>query len=153
MGTGSWMLERGQKTVPRCGYPVLQLSLDYQQGPQYHYELAKELASLRRKGVLITGSGNMVHNLGIMDWNSPDTGYEWANEANTTMKNLIRNGDHASLIRYTSMGKAFQLSIPTPEHYLPLLYVLGLKDEKDEVSFFNDKTVMGSISMTSVKIG
>lgn len=153
-----WGLDHGcwsvvKRLYPDADIPVLQLSLDYQQGPQYHYELAKELASLRRKGVLITGSGNMVHNLGIMDWNSPDTGYEWANEANTTMKNLIRNGDHASLIRYTSMGKAFQLSIPTPEHYLPLLYVLGLKEEKDEVSFFNDKTVMGSISMTSVKIG
>ena len=138
---------------PNADIPITQMSLGYQQGPQYHYTLAKELAALRHKGVLIIGSGNMVHNLGIMDWNSPQTGYDWAVEANTKMKSYITNGDHVSLINYKQHGKAFDLSIPTPEHYLPLLYVLGLKEKNDAVSFFNDKTIMGSIAMTSVKIG
>ena len=154
----SWGLDHGcwsvvKRMYPNADIPIIQMSLDYQQGPQYHYTLAKELAALRHKGVLIIGSVNMVHNLGIMDWNSPQTGYDWAVEANTKMKSYITNGDHVSLINYKQHGKAFDLSIPTPEHYLPLLYVLGLKEKNDEVSFFNDKTIMGSIAMTSVKIG
>ena len=153
-----WGLDHGTWSVvkhlyPKADIPVIQLSLDYTKGPQYHFELAKELAVLRKKGILIIGSGNMVHNLGIIDWQHQDTGFDWAIEANTSMKNYIGNGDFAPLINYSAQGKAFQLSIPTPEHYLPLLYTLGLKDEKDELSFFNDKTVMGSISMTSVMIG
>jgi 4,5-DOPA dioxygenase extradiol len=154
----SWGLDHGcwsvvKRLYPAADIPVIQLSLDYQQGPQYHFQLAKELNALRNKGILIVGSGNMVHNLGILDWDNPDTGYDWAIEANTTMKKFIREGDYTSLINYQAQGKAFQLSIPTPEHYLPLLYTLGMKEEKDEISFFNDHTVMGSISMTSVKIG
>jgi len=153
-----WGLDHGTWSVvkhlyPKADIPVIQLSLDYTKGPQYHFELAKELAVLRKKGILIIGSGNMVHNLGIIDWQHQDSGFDWAIEANTSMKNYIGNGDFAPLINYSAQGKAFQLSIPTPEHYLPLLYTLGLKDEKDELSFFNDKTVMGSISMTSVMIG
>jgi 4,5-DOPA dioxygenase extradiol len=153
-----WGLDHGTWSVvkhlyPKADIPVIQLSLDYTKGPQYHYELAKELAVLRKKGILIIGSGNMVHNLGIIDWHHQETGYDWAIEANTTMKNFISQGDFAPLVNYASLGKSFQLSIPTPEHYLPLLYTLGLKNEKEEISFFNDKTVMGSISMTSVMIG
>jgi 4,5-DOPA dioxygenase extradiol len=154
----SWGLDHGcwsvvKRLYPAADIPVIQLSLDYQQGTRYHFELAKELNALRKKGILIVGSGNMVHNLGIIDWDNPNSGFDWAVEANTTMKNLISTGDYASLINYQAQGKAFQLSIPTPEHYLPLLYTLGLKEEKEEISFFNDRTVMGSISMTSVKIG
>jgi 4,5-DOPA dioxygenase extradiol len=150
-----WGLDHGCWSVvkhlyPKADIPVIQLSLDYSKGPQYHYELAKELAALRRKGILIIGSGNMVHNLGIIDWQHQDTGYDWAIEANTKMKSSITDGDYAPLLNYTAQGKAFQLSIPTPEHFLPLLYTLGLKEEKDTVSLFNDKTIMGSISMTSV---
>ena len=130
----------------------MQLSIDYTKKPEFHYALAKELASLRKKGVLIIGSGNMVHNLGIMNWNLSTTGYDWAIEMNEKFKTLIANGDHAPLLNYESLGQAAKLSIPTPEHYLPLIYVLGLKEEKESVSFFNDKTLMGSISMTSVKV-
>ena len=153
-----WGLDHGTWSVvkhlyPKADIPVIQLSLDYTKGPQYHYELAKELAVLRKKGILIIGSGNMVHNLGIIDWHHQETGFDWAIEANTAMKNYISNGDFAPLINYSAQGKAFQLSIPTPEHYLPLLYTLGLKGENEDFSFFNDKTVMGSISMTSVMIG
>ncbi len=153
-----WGLDHGTWSVvkhlyPKADIPVIQLSLDYTKGPQYHFELAKELASLRKKGVLIIGSGNIVHNLGIIDWQNQDRGFDWAVEANTTMKSLITNGDYAPLINYTTMGKAFQLSIPTPEHYLPMLYTLGLKDDKDTVTIFNDKTIMGSIAMTSLMMG
>jgi 4,5-DOPA dioxygenase extradiol len=153
-----WGLDHGCWSVvkhlyPKADIPVIQLSLDYTKGPQYHYELAKELSVPRKKGILIIGSGNMVHNLGIIDWQHQDTGFDWAIEANYAMKNFISNGDFAPLINYSEQGKAFQLSIPTPEHYLPLLYILGLKEEKEDLSFFNDKTVMGSISMTSVMIG
>ncbi len=147
---GTWSVVR--RMFPEAKIPVLQFSIDYTKGPQFHYELAKELAGLRKKGVLIIGSGNMVHNLGIMNWKLPESGYDWATEMNETFKSLIVKNDHAPLIRYETLGKAAKLSIPTPEHYLPLLYVLGLKEENESVSFFNDKTVMGSVSMTSLRI-
>jgi len=152
-----WGLDHGTWSVtkqmyPKADIPILQLSLDYNQTPQYHYELAKEIAFLRNKGVLILGSGNMVHNLGMMDWKSPDKGYDWAIEANTTFKKLITENNHKELINYSALGKSAKLSIPTPEHYLPLLYILGLKQENEKIEFFNDKEVMGSIAMTSVKI-
>jgi 4,5-DOPA dioxygenase extradiol len=153
-----WGLDHGAWSViihlfPKADLPVVQLSLDRSLTPQQHYDLARELAVLRRKGVLIIGSGNMVHNLGVIDWRNPEGGYDWAMEANSRMKELIMNEGHAQLVDFKAQGRAFQLSIPTPEHYLPLLYVLGLKDRKDPVSLFNDRTVMGSIAMTSVKVG
>jgi 4,5-DOPA dioxygenase extradiol len=156
----NWGLDHGCWSVikhlyPKADVPVIQLSLDYNQSPQFHYDLAKELASLRSKGVLIIGSGNMVHNLGMVAWdklNIAGYGFDWAQEANEKMKNFILTDDHKSLIDYKSQGRAFNLSIPTPEHYLPLLYALALKDEGDKVSIFNDKTVAGSLAMTSVKI-
>jgi 4,5-DOPA dioxygenase extradiol len=153
-----WGLDHGAWSViihlfPKADLPVVQLSLDRSLTPQQHYDLARELAVLRRKGVLIIGSGNMVHNLGVIDWRNPEGGYDWAIEANSRMKELIMNEGHAQLADYTNQGQAFQLSIPTAEHYLPLLYVLGLKDRKEPVCLFNDRTVMGSISMTSLKIG
>lgn len=153
-----WGLDHGTWSVvrhmyPNANIPVLQLSIDYTKPPRYHYELAKELAALRKKGVLIIGSGNMVHNLRILNWQLTDKGYDWAIEMNDTFKTLIRNNDHDSLINYEHLGQAAKMSIPTPEHYLPLLYILGLKEEQEKVGFFNDKTLMGSISMTSVKVG
>jgi 4,5-DOPA dioxygenase extradiol len=155
-----WGLDHGCWSVmkhlyPNADVPVIQMSLDYFQVPQYHYELAKELASFRRKGVLIVGSGNMVHNLGMAAWhrlNATEYGYDWALEASEKMKKYIMGGDHQSLIDYQSQGRAFQLAIPTPEHYLPLLYALALKAETEEVSLFNDKAVAGSLTMTSLKI-
>lgn len=148
---GTWSVVR--RMYPDADIPVLQLSLDYTKGPQYHYELAREIEALRSKGVLIIGSGNMVHNLRILDWHKPDTGYDWAIEMNEKFKNFITANDHSPLIRYDTLGQAGKLSIPTPDHYLPLLYVLGLQNDKDKVSFFNDYLTMGSISMTSVVVG
>ena len=155
-----WGLDHGCWSVvkhlyPAADVPVIQMSLDYNQSPQMHYDLAKELASLRKKGVLIIGSGNIVHNLGRIAWDRlKEVGFafDWAMEANESMKKYILNGDHHQLIDYKSKGRAFDLAIPTPEHYLPLLYVLALKEERESVSIFNDKAVAGSLSMTSVKI-
>lgn len=156
-----WGLDHGAWTVvrhmyPEANIPVLQLSIDYTKGPQYHYDLAKELYALRKKGVLIIGSGNMVHNLRMVAWdklNETEYGYDWALQINNKFKELIGNGHHDSLIRYETLGKEALLAIPTPEHYWPLLYTLGLKGGKDAISFFNDKAVGGSLTMTSVKIG
>lgn len=156
-----WGLDHGAWTVikhlyPNADVPVIQLSLDYYQTPQYHYELARELAVLRRKGVLIVGSGNMVHNLRMVAWdhlNDPEYGYAWALEAREKMKQYILADDHQALINFRSQGKAFDLAIPTPEHYLPLLYALALKEDKEEIRLFNDKAVGGSLTMTSVLIG
>jgi 4,5-DOPA dioxygenase extradiol len=156
-----WGLDHGCWSVvkhlyPNADVPVFQMSLDYTKTPQYHYELAKELAALRTKGVLIIGSGNIVHNLRMIAWDkiqTPNFGYDWAIEANEKMKQYIVSNNHKNLIQYTSQGKAFDLSIPSPDHFLPLLYILALKDEAENVSIFNDKAVMGSITMTSVKIG
>jgi 4,5-DOPA dioxygenase extradiol len=162
-----WGLDHGAWSVithlyPNADVPVIQLSLDYSQPPQYHYALARELSNLRRKGVLIIGSGNMVHNLGMIglpkgvpftnESFNLEYGYDWALEAKAKMSQFILSGNHQELINYKSHGKAFELAIPTPEHYLPLLYTLALKEEKDEVSLFNDKAVAGSLTMTSVKI-
>ncbi|HOX81505.1 MAG TPA: 4,5-DOPA dioxygenase extradiol [Chryseolinea sp.] len=152
-----WGLDHGTWSVvknmyPNADIPVLQLSIDYTKPPEFHYALAKELQALRKKGVLIIGSGNMVHNLRIMNWHQPDSGFEWADEMNNTFKKLIETENHQPLIQYQTLGEAGKLSIPTPEHYLPLLYILGMKEKNESISFFNDKTVMGSISMTSVKI-
>ncbi len=156
----NWGLDHGAWSVvkhlyPNADVPVIQMSLDYSQSPQYHFELAKELSFLRKKGVLIIGSGNMVHNLRMVDWqrlDEVDYGYDWAVEASEKMKNFILSGDYKQLINYQSLGKEFNLAVPTPEHYLPLLYALALKEENEEVSLFNDKAVGGSLTMTSVKI-
>ncbi len=156
-----WGLDHGTWTIVRHMYPdanipVLQLSIDYSKGPQYHYDLGKELYELRKKSVLIIGSGNMVHNLRMIAWDKMNTdnyGFDWAVQMNDTFKNLISDGNHQPLINYTGFGTAGKLAIPTPEHYLPLLYTLSLQSGNDKAEFFNDKAVAGSLTMTSVKIG
>jgi len=147
---GCWSVVR--RMYPDADVPVLQLSLDRYQTPGWHYNLAKDLAPLRRKGVLIIGSGNMVHNLRMINWQNPDSAYDWAQEMNARFKEYILNDNHKDLINYPSLGKAAALSVPTPEHFLPMLYVLGLKENNESITIFIDKTVMGSISMTSFKI-
>jgi len=157
-----WGLDHGTWTIVRHMYPeatipVLQLSIDYTKAPQYHYELAKELYVLRKKGVLIMGSGNMVHNLRLAAWdriNDPEYAYDWTATINDKFKTLIKAGDHKALMNYPALGKEAMLAIPTPEHYLPLIYILGLKDDRnDGISIFNDKALAGSLTMTSVKFG
>ena len=156
-----WGLDHGTWTVvrhmyPHANIPVLQLSIDYTKHPQFHYELAKEIYQLRKKGVLIMGSGNMVHNLRMVAWdklNEPEYGYDWAHHMNQQFKDFILNDEHEKLIHYDQLGREAQLAIPTPEHYLPLIYTLGLKSKNEKVHFFNDKAVGGSLTMTSVQFG
>ncbi len=156
-----WGLDHGAWSVlthiaPQADIPVIQMSIDYQQPASYHFALAKKLQTLRSKGVLIVGSGNIIHNLGLVDFQNIDKvdyGYDWALEAHTKLHQLILDGDYNSLIDYQKLGKAVQLAIPTPDHYLPFIYTLGLKSEKEKITLFNDKLLAGSLSMTSVKIG
>lgn len=153
----SWGLDHGCWSVvkhmyPEANVPIIEMSLDYTKPALWHYELARELSPLRMKGVLIIGSGNMVHNLRLADWQNPDGTFDWAQEANERFKHLISSNDYKPLINYQQLGKPAELSIPTAEHYLPMLYVLGLKGEEEDVKFFNDRTLLGSISMTSFKI-
>lgn len=154
-----WGLDHGAWSVikhmyPDAEVPVIQLSLDHTKGPKYHYELAKELASLRNKGVLIVGSGNLVHNLRMVAWDKlrEEYAFDWAEQANAMMREYILDGQHHQLIDYAKQGREFSLSIPTPEHFMPLLYTLALQDKSDDITLFNDTPVAGSIYMTSVKI-
>ncbi|MGY5356107.1 4,5-DOPA-extradiol-dioxygenase [Wenyingzhuangia sp. IMCC45467] len=155
-----WGLDHGAWSVikhmyPDANVPVIQMSIDYSKPAQYHYELATEIQQLRHKGVLIVGSGNMVHNLRRIAWdkmNAGSYGFDWAIEANEKMKAFILNDNHKDLINFNKQGSAFNLSIPTPEHYMPLIYSLALKDRQDDISIFNNQYIGGSLSMTSVKI-
>ena len=153
----TWGLDHGTwsvlvKMYPEANIPVLQLSIDHFQGPQYHYDLAKELEQLRKKGVLIIGSGNIVHNLRYASFAEKPTPYDWAIEFDEKAKELILAKDHSSLINYQKLGEAAQLSIPTAEHYLPLLYTLALQNTSDQLKFFNEKIAFASGSMRSVLI-
>jgi len=154
-----WGLDHGAWTIlrhmyPDASIPILQLSIDYTKGPQFHYDLAKELAWLRRKGVLIIGSGNMVHNLRLLSFEhfNDNFGFDWARDINQVFKDLVTSKDHPALINYQSLGPAAKLAIPTPDHYYPLLYTLGLQGSSEEALIFNDQLVAGSITMTSVMI-
>lgn len=154
-----WGLDHGAWSVikhmyPLANIPILQFSIDYTKDARYHYDLAKELSALRSKGVLILASGNMVHNLRMVSWEMINGGgYDWAIEMNERFKSLILNGDHGDLINYEAMGSAARLAIPTPEHYLPLMYTLGLQNRHEEATLFNDKAIGGSLTMTSVQVG
>ncbi|RVT72831.1 4,5-DOPA dioxygenase extradiol [Flavobacterium sufflavum] len=155
-----WGLDHGAWSVikhlyPEANVPVIQLSIDYSKSPQYHFELAQKLSALRHKGILIIGSGNIVHNLRLVDFYNMDIdnyGFDWAIEAREKVNSYLLDGNFQALIDYEKHGQALQLAIPTPEHYLPLIYTLGLKEKQEELSLFNDKLLGGSLSMTSVKI-
>ena len=156
-----WGLDHGSWSVikhlyPNADVPVIQMSIDYTQPASYHYALAKELAELRKKGVLIVGSGNIVHNLRMVSWQHLNTvgfAYDWAKEADETMKKYILDRNHQPLIDFRNQGKAFDLAIPSPEHYLPMIYALALQEDQEDISIFNDQAVAGALTMTSFKIG
>ena len=155
-----WGLDHGAWSVikhlyPEADIPVIQMSIDYTKSGQYHFDLAQKLSELRTKGILIVGSGNIIHNLRMVDFrniNTENYGYDWAVEARANINHYLLDGNFQPLIDFEKQNKVFQLSIPTPEHYLPLIYTLGLKGKQEELSLFNDKLVGGSLSMTSVKI-
>ncbi|MBI3519537.1 MAG: 4,5-DOPA dioxygenase extradiol [Bacteroidetes bacterium] len=150
-----WGLDHGAWSVlknmyPKANIPVFQMSIDYAKPPQYHFNLAKELYALRKKGVLIVASGNIVHNLGIISWDGKVKAYDWAVEFDTIVKNSILENNPTPLIEYQKLGKLAMLAHPTNDHYLPLMYTLGLRDKTDTVQFFNETLDMGSLSMRSV---
>ncbi len=160
-----WGLDHGCWSVlkpmfPEAGVPVVQLSLDMAKDPQAHYDLARALAPLRSQGVLIVGSGNMVHNLRLVrlvtgsfdDFVKP-FGFDWAIQANDLFKKLIDERNHQPLIDYASLGKAVELAVNTAEHYLPMLYTLALQEPGEETIYFNDVPVGGSLTMTSFVVG
>jgi 4,5-DOPA dioxygenase extradiol len=156
----SWGLDHGAWSVvkhlfPNADVPIIQMSIDRGLPPEKHYALAKELAVLREKGILIIGSGNMVHNLGMVDWgrlNEPFA-FDWAQEASERMKRAITAGNHAPLINFHAQGRAFDLAINSGEHFIPLLYVLALQQQGEPATLFNDQALAGSLTMTSVRIG
>jgi 4,5-DOPA dioxygenase extradiol len=151
-----WGLDHGTWSVlcrlfPAADVPVVQLSLDRTQPAAYHYALGQALRPLRQRGVLIVGSGNIVHNLMLA---RPDeAAFAWAVEFDEAVRRLIVAGDHAPLVDYERLGRSARLSIPTNEHYLPLLYVLGLQEAGEAAHFFAESVAWGSLSMRSLRIG
>lgn len=137
--------------LPAADVPVVQLSLDTTRPGRFHYELGQKLRPLRDEGVLVLGSGNIVHNLRLFNFDDPRP-LEWALQCDETIKQRIVARDHESLMSYETLGPHAALAVPTPEHYYPLLYALALQDETDRLRFFNS-SVVGSISMTSVLLG
>ncbi|HEV7819754.1 MAG TPA: 4,5-DOPA dioxygenase extradiol [Burkholderiales bacterium] len=153
-----WGLDHGTWSVlthvyPKADIPVVQLSIDSTQAPAFHYDLGKRLAPLRDEGVLIAGFGNVVHNLGKLNWKEDAPALDWANRFNDTVRERVINRDHPPLVGYESLGDDARASIPTPEHYLPLLYILGLQEQEEAASALVDGIQNASISMLSVVIG
>jgi len=154
-----WGLDHGTWSVfchvfPDADVPIVQLSIDETKPAGWHYQLAKRLAPLRDEGVLIAGSGNLIHNLHTYAWGKHDVEpFEWALRFEETARRLMITGEHEPLINYESLGKDALLSAPTSDHYLPLLYVLAQRRDDDDVSFPVEGFDGGSISMTTVQIG
>ena len=145
---GTWVVLKHM--YPEANIPVFQLSIDVARSHRAHYELAEALKPLREKGVLVIGSGNIVHNLGRIAWDPTVPPYAWADEFDQRAKLLLESGNHDALVDYEKLGDTATLAIPTPEHYWPLLYTLGLKDKTDAVSFPVEGIAHGSISMRAV---
>lgn len=154
----SWGLDHGTWSVlahafPKADIPVVQLSIDATQAPSFHYALAKKLAPLRNEGVLIVGSGNMVHNLGLMQWAENTKPYDWALRFNEKLRALLLAHEHEPLINFGTLGEDARLSVPTPDHYLPLLYVIAQQNQGEIVSLAVDGIEHGSIGMLTVAVG
>lgn len=132
---------------PKANIPVMEMSLDYTKGPAEHYELAKKLASLREQGILIMGSGNIVHNLRVIDWDIEAKAFDWAVRFDNIVKTCLLEGNHKRLIEYAQIGKDALLAVPTSEHYLPILYAAALQEKGEEIHFSYEGFQNGSISM------
>ncbi|KGQ70357.1 dioxygenase [Chelonobacter oris] len=150
---GTWVVL--SKMYPEADIPVVQLSLGAELSMQQHIELAKQLKPLRKQGILILGSGNLIHNLRLLDWQRADQlfGYDWAQTAQRTLLDLIHLGDLDTLANYHTLGAEVRKAIPTAEHYLPLLYILALRNDEEPLAIFNTDFVGGSLDMTCVKVG
>jgi 4,5-DOPA dioxygenase extradiol len=158
-GDEAWGLDHGTWAVlchvfPEAKIPIVQLRIDETQPPPFHYALGRRLRDLRKEDVLIIGSGNIVHNLHAYSWGNPTVGaYDWASRFEARARELILEGEHEPLINYETLGKDALLSIPTPEHYLPLLYVLGASFEGEPITFPVEGMDGGSVSMLVVQFG
>lgn len=155
-----WGLDHGTWIVlarlfPEAGIPVVQLSIDHSKSPEYHYELGRSLRPLRNRGVLIVGSGNIVHNLRTLcrDEQTGERAYEWAARFDESIRLSIAQGDHQPVVNYERLGEPARLAVPTNEHFLPLLYALGLRDAGEPAVFFTEKVTMCSLSMRSLMLG
>lgn len=149
----SWGIDHGTWSVlvhmyPDRDIPVFQISIDAYAPPEVHYNIGRELRELRKEGVLILGSGNIVHNLRLVDWHQKNKGFDWAYEFDDYIYESILNNNHEAIIRYKEKGDIARLAVPTPDHFYPLLYVLGASDEKDRISAFNKSCELGSLTMT-----
>lgn len=159
--TGEWGLDHGAWTIlahlfPKADIPVFQMSIDYYQPMQYHLDLAAQLRALREKGVLVIGSGNIVHNLRMSVpklQQGDNSAYDWATEFDTWVKNKIAAGDYSALVNYEQIGNAGKLSVPTTDHYIPMLYTLGLADGKEEVKQVYESVEYGGLSMRTFQVG
>jgi 4,5-DOPA dioxygenase extradiol len=155
----AWGLDHGTWTIlthvfPKADIPVVQLSIDERQPPIFHYEMGKRLAALREEGVLVIGSGNIVHNLHTYAWGDHGVqAFDWAVRFEQQVQEFILKGFDTQVVAYENLGRDAMLSVPTPDHYLPLLYVLGLRKENEQISFPVQGVDGGSVSMLAVKIG
>ena len=152
-----WGLDHGAWSIlkhmyPKADIPVFQMRLDYAKNAAWHYELAKELNALRSKGLLIVGSGNIVHNLARVSCDDPNVKYDWSIEFDEKVKSDLLKRDHNDLINYEKVGMSAMLSVPTNEHYLPMLYAAALQQKNEEVNFIYEGIEMGSISMRCFNI-
>lgn len=156
--TNEWGLDHGAWGVlthmyPNADIPVFQLSLNLLSDETYHYNLGKKLCKLREKGILIIGSGNIVHNLRMINYDMYSKPFDWAIEFDKCVAKAIKNKNHKELIEYSQMGMAAKLSVPTKEHYLPLLYIAAMQQENDEIKFIHESIQNGSMSMRTIQIG
>ncbi len=158
MLTEEWGLDHGAWSIlthmyPKADIPVFQMSLNRLGDENYHYNLGKKLSTLREKGILIIASGNIVHNLGKMNYEMNSTPFNWASEFDNYISDAVKNRTHHKLISYEGLGEIAKLSVPTKEHYLPLLYIAALQEQWDKVNFIYSGIQHGSMSMTSIQIG
>ncbi len=156
--TKEWGLDHGAWSIlvhvyPQADIPVIQLSIDATQPPEYHYRMAQRLAPLRDEGVLLMGSGNVVHNLGAVDWAGDAAARPWASEFNATVRGRLAANDDNALLHLEQLGSAAALSVPTLEHYLPLVYIVALRRPTDGLRVLTDGVELGAISMLSVAFG
>ena len=153
----SWGLDHGTWSVlkhayPKADVPVVQLSIDGTQPPRFHYEAGRRLAALRDEGILVAGSGNVVHNLRLMRRGGAEA-FDWAVRFNERIREALAARDHRTLVDFGELGEDARLSVPTPEHYLPLLYIAGMQREDETMSFAVDGYDLGSVSMLSAVAG
>jgi 4,5-DOPA dioxygenase extradiol len=153
-----WGLDHGTWSVlvhayPDADVPVVQLAIDGTQPPQFHYKLGRQLGALRDEGVMIVGSGNVVHNLRVIQWGAAAAPYPWATRFNDEVRACLSRREHGPLVGYEAQGDAARMAVPTPEHYLPLLYVIGAQRDDEALTILTDGIELGSISMLAFAVG